>query len=273
MPGIDTLPEYIKPIITITMQEHLSPDIDAIILTGSYVRGDHNEFSDVDIWVFLGRDLNMDEKDYEVYYHEETLVSLCRGKLITWREKLDNPMEFSGMYHAIKDARIIYERDAVFSNLQEEIANYSWERIEQKRKETIRDEIMGFIEELHKVISGMQRADESTMLVGAIGMLLGMSRIMVMHLKLLIRTENEYFARIQESLGMESAWVLAFRELLGLKDLEKHESRQEQICRSALALYVETCNLLELDGKTKKIVDKAIEKANVAMKILGESIR
>lgn len=250
------LPDSINQILGGIIETSISSDVEAIVLTGSYARGDYTTHSDLDIWIFLDRELNHSEKKYELSYHDDVLVSISKGHLTKWKDALENPAEILGLYFAIHDAIVLYEKDGVFSGLQESLREFNWSTIENKKQVQIQEEAIGFIEEVHKVLSGLERADESTVIMGSLGLMLGMSKVMAMHYKLHTSTENEYFGKIQQSAGLESKWTWAFRTLLGLQGQRDYR----QMGKAALRLYRETIGIIDLEDSARRPISVAIEK-------------
>ncbi|MHA2251321.1 MAG: nucleotidyltransferase domain-containing protein [Candidatus Kariarchaeaceae archaeon] len=252
--NLSHIPEPILDQINKIVQDFSSEEVESVILTGSYARGDFTEYSDVDITFFLSTPLSETDLRYQLEYRNNILFSLNKGTIEEWKKKLDDPIGYYGLFYAITDAKILLDKNNQFRNFQKQVENSSWEVLEEKRRHVISEEIVGFIEEVHKVVNGIKRNDESTMLTGMIGLLLGMSRVIAMQHKLLIRSENEFYFRLQKLMGMTSKWTFAFREVLALPFDSNTPNSVADRARASLRLYLETAKAVNLDNKSNQMV-------------------
>ncbi len=75
---------------------------------------------------------------------------------------------------------------------------------------------MGNTEEVHKILNGLARQHESTVLYATWGLVKNMLEAVAVQRGIMIVSENRYFDLIQDSMGRESRWTRSFRAAWGL---------------------------------------------------------
>ena len=96
------------------------------------------------------------------------------------------------------------------------------------------EQVMGCAEEVHKILSGLARGHESTVLYAVWGLVKNMLEAVAVQRGIMIVSENRYFDLIQESVGRESKWVSALRKAWGL---DANASQYQSRGAAALTLY------------------------------------
>lgn len=226
--------------------------VEAIILTGSYARGDFTKYSDVDITVFYDKLESKDKPLYDLNYISNYLISTSKSTIIEWKEKLTIPQELFNIYFAIKDSIILFDRNIKFHQLQIELDQDPWSQLETERIEAINYELKGYVEEVYKLLRGIEDGDKSLISFALFGLLHGISIIVAMHQRLLITTENQLYRELQSTVGKASKWSRLFRESLGMD--EKTGSNITERGKSGLKLFLETLEIITLSLEVANFV-------------------
>ena len=94
--------------------------------------------------------------------------------------------------------------------------------------------IMGNAEEVHKILNGLAREHESTVLYATWGLVKNMLEAVAVQKGLMIVSENRYFDLIQDAMSYDSKWTDAFRTAWGL---DSASSQYQSRGAAALKLY------------------------------------
>ncbi len=117
---------------------------------------------------------------------------------------------------------------------------------------------MGCAEEAHKILSGLARGHESTVLYATWGLVKGMLDAVAVQRGLMIVSENRYFDLIQEAMGRDSKWTRAVRTAWGL---DSGSSQYQSRGNAALALYCLTAARFEalIPERHRAVVDRTLQ--------------
>ncbi len=130
--------------------------------------------------------------------------------------------------------KIILDRDGSMAALQKAAQDFDWSPLQPAADAFAAEEIMGNAEEVHKILNGLERGHESTVLYATWGLVKNMLEAVAVQRGLLIISENRYFDLIQESVGRDSKWTGAFRAAWGL---DPASSQYQTRGAAALRLY------------------------------------
>lgn len=236
-------------------------DIPEIILTGSYARGDYKQFSDIDLTCFLKPSFNYKENPSILFYQDNILYSITKTSLESWKEAINDPKTYYYLIHPIKEAIVIKDEFGKFQEFKNSLDEVIGKKIHEKRTKYINENIIGYLEEVHKIMNGLKSKNELLLNYAIIGLILGLANILTVHFEVFMKTENELFQKIQEVTGMDSNCAREFRKTLGIGQQITTIQRAE----SALKLYLETIKLVSLhftekEKQTLSIAQKLIEK-------------
>ena len=95
---------------------------------------------------------------------------------------------------------------------------------------------------------------------GTLGLVNGLTRAMAIHRRLLITSENTYFAQVQEAMGRDSAWTHLFRLAAGFDPGAPTAMPFQSRALAGLVLYRETVALMRdlLPERHLPVVDIAL---------------
>ena len=204
------------PFIQSVLETIDSPDILGVGIVGSYSRGQESKYSDVDFDIFVSK---LPENQYDRYtlrYWDEKLVSLKYTLLDDERSALTNPRRAIWAVPGLRGMKIVLDKDGSLTALQQAAHAFDWSSLQSVADEYAAEEVMGCAEEVHKILNGLARGHESTVLYATWGLVKNMLEAVAVQRGLMIISENRYFDLIQDSVGRDSKWTSAFRAAWGL---------------------------------------------------------
>ena len=221
---------FIQPIL----EKIDSPDVIGVGIVGSYARGQESKYSDVDFNIFVSK---MPENEYDRYslrYWDGKLVSLKYALLDDELAALTNPRGAIWAVPGLSGMKIILDKDGSLNELQKMAQKFDFSLLQPEADEFAAEEIMGCAEEVHKVLGGLARSHESTVLYATWGLVKNLLEAVAVQRGILIVSENRYFDLIQESVGRDTKWTSAFRTAWGL---DSTSSQYQSRGAAALTLY------------------------------------
>ncbi|HYA58313.1 MAG TPA: nucleotidyltransferase domain-containing protein [Thermoplasmata archaeon] len=200
---------------------------DAVLLAGSWARGDAHRRSDLDLWV-LGRHLGP-----VVLWRDPYMVSVHRTSEAEERRKLYEPPRVGGSVPGWRVAVPLYDPHGIAARLKREARRFRWEMISRKCDRWVSRQTASWGEEAVKLVRALATGRRETaavqrnLLVDALGF------VMAIHRRTFWDSENEFWERIGRQVG--GNWWRAQRRAFGFGAPSIEES-----CRGALRLYAET---------------------------------
>lgn len=234
-----------------------SPDVIGVGIVGSYARGQEARYSDVDLDIFVRK---LPESPYDRYtlrYWDDKLISLKYTLFDDERSALTNPNRAIWAVPGLRGMRIVLDKDGSLTALQNAAQEFDWSPLQPAADEFAAEEILGNAEEVHKILNGLARKHESTVLYATWGLVKNMLEAVAVQKGLMIVTENRYFDLIQEAVGRDSAWTRAFRTAWGL-DLD--DSQYQARGAAALRLYCLSAEMFDhlMPEKHRGVVDRTL---------------
>jgi hypothetical protein len=116
---------------------------------------------------------------------------------------------------------------------------------------------MGNAEEVHKILNGLARRQESTVLYATWGLVKNMLEAVAVQRGVMIVSENRYFDLIQEAVGRGSPWTVAFRTAWGL---DYASSQYDVRGVAALKLYCLSAEMFDpfIPEKHRGVVERTL---------------
>jgi predicted nucleotidyltransferase len=196
----------------------------AVVLAGSWARGEAHRASDIDMWV-LGRRAGRStlERDGFVVHVERTTERLERTR---FRE----PRRVGGSVPGWRDALLVYDPKGVAAKLRAEARRFRWLRIAARCDRWVAEEITAYAEEVTKVVRALGNGSLETAAVQRNLLVDRLAVVMAVHRRILWGTENELWERVGRRIG--GPWWAAQRKGLGVPRGDVTAS-----CEAALELY------------------------------------
>ena len=235
-----------------------SPAVIGVGIVGSYARRQESKYSDVDLDIYASK---LPENKYERYtlrYLDGKLVSLKYTLLDEERSALTNPRRAIWAVPGLRGMKILLDKDGSMSALQKAAQDFDWSCLQSAADEFAAEEVMGCAEEAHKILNGLARGHESTVLYATWELVKNMLEAMAVQKGLMIISENRYFDLIQDSVGRDSKWTRAFRTAWGLNaNASQYQSRGT----AALTLYRLTAAMFDdlIPEKHREVVNKTLQ--------------
>lgn len=229
----------------------------AVLLAGSWARGDAHEGSDVDLWV-VGPGAR---QRHRVMERDGRMVCVSYLTAADARREMRNPARLDGAVPGWRIARILRDPRGVASRLKAEARRFRWSTIRRARDRYIADQLVGWAEEVAKLLRAMDRGEKETAAVQRNLLANQMAFLRVLLLERLWDTENGLWERAAKWAGGEFA--SAQRAALGTDDRGWRAS-----CEGALSLYSLTAraNARVLRGEQRRIVVEACRRAGYPVK-------
>ena len=235
-----------------------SPDVIGVGMVGSYARGQEGSYSDVDLDIFVSK---LPENPYDRYtlrYWDNRLVSLKYTLPDDERAALSDPRRAIWAVPGLLGMRILLDKNGSMAALQQAAQEFDWSALQPAADEFAAEEVMGNAEEVHKILNGLARGHESTVLYATWGLVKNMLEAVAVQRGIMIVSENRYFDLIQESLGRDSKWTSAFRTAWGL---DSTSSQYQTRGAAALTLYRLTAAMFDelIPDKHREVVDMTLQ--------------
>jgi hypothetical protein len=223
-----------NPFIRSILERIDSPDIVGVGLVGSYARGQEGKYSDLDVDIYVSK---LPENPYDRYtlrYWDGKLVSLKYALVDDELDALNDPRRAIWVVPGLQGMKIILDRDGLVAELQKMAQKFDFSLLQSEADEFAAEEIMSCAEEVHKILNGLARSHESTVLFATWGLVKCLLEAVAVQRGIMIFSENRYFELIQSSVGRDTKWVSAFRTAWGLDPVSsQYQSRGV----AALKLY------------------------------------
>ena len=254
------------PFIKSVIEKIDSPDVVGVGVVGSYARGQESKYSDVDFDIFVSK---LPENAYDRYtlrHWDEKLVSLKYTLFDDELDALTNPRRAIWTVPGLSNMKIVLDKDGSLAELQKMAQKFDWPLLQSAADEFASEMIMGNAEEVHKILSGLDRKHESTVLYATWGLVKGMLEAVAVQRGIMIVSENKYFDLIQESVGRDTKWVSAFRTAWGLNS----KSSQYPL-RGAAALTLYRLTAAMFDGLIPEVHREVVKHTLQQIKEAGYS--
>lgn len=235
-----------------------SPDVIGVGIVGSYARGQENQYSDVDFDIYVSR---LPENPYDRYtlrYWDDKLVSLKYTLLEDERAAFTDPRRAIWAVPGLRGMRILLDKDGSLADLQQKAKDFDWSVLQPAANEFAGEEILGNAEEAHKILNGLARRHESTVLYATWGLVKNMLEAVAVQRGIMIISENRYFDLIQDAAGRDSKWTNAFRTAWGLDPVS---SQYQSRGAAALRLYRLSAVMFEqwIPDKHRDVVNHTLQ--------------
>jgi len=229
----------------------------AVLLAGSWARGDAHRASDIDLWV-VGRRRPAKPGFYghRSFERDGRLVSVRYSSPAQDRREMRDPARLDGAVPGWRVAKILRDPSGVASRLQWEARRFRWGPVRRARDAYLAEQLVGWSEEVAKLLRAMDTGEKETASVQRNLLANRMACLRAMQLELLGDTENGLWERVGRRAG--PAFRAAQRAALGTDGGVWSES-----CEGALRLYAITARaaLGVLRGEGRRIVLAACRRA------------
>jgi predicted nucleotidyltransferase len=250
------LPE--DPFIRSLIARLIQPGVIGVAVAGSYSRGEQNQYSDVDVDIFVDA---LPEKDmYTLHIFDGKLVSLKYVRVQDEFSSLKKPEKAIWAVHGLKQMQILLDETGQLAKLKQAAYDFDWAELQDAANKFAVESLAGCSEEAHKIIDGLLHENESKVLYAAWGMFKNLSFAAAVQAGLMIESENKIFSMMQDHFNNNHAWVRAFRLSFGM-DVNPELSAYQTRGRAALDLYEQTALLFEniVSDKHRELIENTLQ--------------
>jgi hypothetical protein len=238
---------------------------------GSYARGDQGPFSDVDLVRFAdkGVELRPDDGSYLI---DGVLVVVSTATPDRVEEWFSRPEVAVNVIAGLREARCLVERGSAFAAVQARARAFEWDAAMQTKADAwASQEMVGWIEEVHKGLEGLRRGDVGRLLNARYGCSWGLSNVMCVQRGVLLTGDNAFYDQVMEAVGVDSEWARLRQRAFGIVEEGEGPLTLEEQVRAGLRLYVLTAELL---GEALQLEDEPLVRQTVELiyVTLGTSI-
>lgn len=246
------------PFLQSVLEKIDSPAILGVGIVGSYSRGQESQYSDVDFDVFVSRTPDNPYDRYTLRYWDNKLVSLKYTLLDYERAALTDPRRAIWAVPGLQGMKIVVDKDGSMAALQQAAHEFDWSPLQPAADEFAAEEMMGNAEEVHKILSGLARGHESTVLYATWGLVKNMLETVAVQKGIMIISENRYFDLIQDAVGRDSKWTSAFRTAWGL---DSGSSQYPSRGAAALRLYCLSAAMFDelIPEKHRQVINTTLQ--------------
>ncbi len=235
-----------------------SPDVIGVGIAGSYARGQESKYSDVDFDIFFRKMTGDPYSRYTLRNWDGKLISLKQVLLDDERSTLTDPRRAIWAVPGLCNMKIVLDKDGSLLLLQKAAQAFDWSPLQPAADRFAAEEVMGCAEEVHKILSGLARAHESTVLYATWGLVKSMLEAVAVQKGLMIVSENRYFDLIQDAMGRDSKWTRAFRTAWGL---DPNACQYQSRGAAALTLYRLSATMFAalIPQTHREVVDRTLQ--------------
>jgi predicted nucleotidyltransferase len=222
----------------------------AILLAGSWARGNAHQASDIDLWVVgkRGRDRILERDGH--------MVCVKFSMAADERREMRNPGRLDGAVPGWRNAKILRDPHGVAARLRSEARRFRWPPIRKARDAYVADLLAGLAEEVAKLLRALETDERETASVQRNLLANRMAFLWLLSRESLWETENGLWETAGRTSGPRFRSVQ--RTALGTDQPSWRAS-----CEAALRLYSLTAraSLTVLHGDPRRIVTAACRRA------------
>lgn len=204
-----------KNLLDSLIQEFSTPNTIGVGLVGSHARGQGRPHSDIDLDFFLPKTPTKGPERYHLYQRSGYLVSVKRVGIEDQQAELHQPQDAIWAVPGMQQMQILSDPTGQLAQLQAEALAFEWKPLEDSANRYVSYALMHNTEEVYKVLSGLEEQNPSKAIYATLGLGLGLVEAMAVHKRLLVESENQYFAQVYQALGQNSPWSRAHQLAVG----------------------------------------------------------
>jgi len=209
-----------------------------LAVLGSFARGDAGPFSDIDV-VRFSDDMALRSTDGTFFVRGRLAVvaTVSQEDVASWFDRPELIVNYIG---GLRYAHALADEDGVIAGLRERAVAFRWTSELSRRADAwVGEQMVGWVEEVFKGLEGLRRDDVGRLLSARFGLSWGLSRVMVVHRRLLLEGDNAMHAALTAALGESSTWVALRDRVFGVADSQDARTLRGQV-RAGVELYRET---------------------------------
>jgi predicted nucleotidyltransferase len=233
--------------------------VTAIILYGSYARGDAAPYSDVDLDRFVKEPPDR-IRQKRFTYRDGRLVSIGTRTISQERKSFTVPDRAIVVVPSIREARILLDKEGAFSELQQEARAWTWESLQAQADYYASNILMLRIGQVHQNLRALFLHDELALSRRTLKLFLALTSAVAVQRGMLVGSGNTYFQQVQDLVGLNSSWTHYHRLIAGVDVNTVQGTYNEARGVATLRLYQETVRLLQpiLQPMHREIIEQSV---------------
>jgi hypothetical protein len=213
-----------------------APPVKAVLLVGSYARGDAEPYSDVDLLRLTSAPL----PDAGTHLWEGKLVNVSDAEPKAVGAWFSEPESATEVVAGLREARVLFDREGAAARLVARAKAFVWTpELQEKANRWASAQLAGWAEEAHKGLAGLRTGDTGRLLNAQFGLSWGLAKTVRVQCGLLSGSDNAFFTDLAVAFA-GTRWLSSLHDVYGLTGL----GLAEQV-RAGLELYALTADLLE----------------------------
>ncbi|MFN8505866.1 nucleotidyltransferase domain-containing protein [Kouleothrix sp.] len=243
------------------------PAARALVVMGSYARGDAGPYSDIDLARFAARDDHGLSGDGS-HLIDDTLVVVGTVGPADVAACFERPEHAVESIAGLRAGQALHDPDGLFAAIQRRARAFVWDAAMQARADAWASaQMVGWVEEVHKGLEGLRRGDAGRMLNARHGCSWGLSRVVQVQRGILLGSDNAFFDALAAELGPASEWVRLRRAAFGVEEAGGEAPTLREQVRAGLALYRATAELLgpAIQPADRPLIERAVARISAAL--------
>jgi predicted nucleotidyltransferase len=233
--------------------------VTAIILYGSYARGNAAPYSDVDLDRFVKEPPErIQQKRFT--YRDGLLVSIATRTISQERGAFTIPNRAIFVVPSIREARILLDKEGAFSELQQEARAWTWESLQVQADYYASNMLMLRTGQVHQILRALLLRDELALSKRTLKLFMALTSAVAVQRGMLVSSGNTYFQQVQDLVGLNSFWTHYHKFIAGIDVNTVQGTYNEARGVATLRLYQETVRLLQpiLQPVHRDIIEQAV---------------
>lgn len=225
-------------------QQFDHPAVKALVLMGSHARGDAGPYSDVDLVRFVAEaDANL--AGTGSHLQDGVLIVVSNVTPSQVEEWFTEPKEATDTIAGLRMARALIDRADTFAAIEVRSHAFVWnEALQRKADRWASEQMVGWIEEVHKGLEGLRRRDPGRLLNANFGLSWGLSSVVKVQRGVLVSGDNGFFSEVAAAVGADTRWSQLRAIAFGVANVHDRSPSLRERVVAGLHLYVATADLL-----------------------------
>ena len=220
------------------------PDVDALVLMGSYARGTANQYSDIDLTRFTAAHGLHRTRIFQGLIADQLVVVNDLGAAAV-EEIFSQPEVTSSYLEGLRLARPLQDRNGIFARIQARAHAFMWDvSMQVKANAWASEALAGWSEDMRKGIVGLADNDVGRLLNAHFASSWGLSRIMQVQRGVLLASSNDFYTAVAEAVGRDTEWVRLRHITFGIAHVDGRPPTLREQVVAGLRLYIATAALL-----------------------------